>query len=293
MRITKAKSKDKKEIYDLWKSYFSDDDGGYTDFFFSYDYDNLESYLIRNESEIISCLQIFYHKLVWRERIYDYAFIVGVLTSRKYRNQGYMKALLDSVLPKIKTSLTLIQGYKTEIYYPFGFSPYFTQKQILIKTIDDNKADKVIEDFNCEIMLELYQEFTKDKNGYRLRDPAYYKRLEYLNENTGDKSIIYYENESALAYALYSNSGKKVEITELIYSDIKSARVLLAYLGKDKRELSLKLMKEDESFKKETLSQEKEYLTLVRFNNHEKDHTHDLQMEMTKRKEGLFFNEID
>ena len=96
--IRKAVSKDKKEIYQIWKICFSNDDDGYTDFYFQHEFDPENTWVYTLEQRIVSILDLRPHILsLGNKRIGTY-FIVGVATLPNYRHKGYMKELMKAAL---------------------------------------------------------------------------------------------------------------------------------------------------------------------------------------------------
>ena len=261
MLVTKAEVVDKAEIYNLWKENFAFDDDGYTDFYFNDGYEKADNYLLKHDEKIVSCLQVLHHQMSFNDDIVDYAFIVGVITAKQYRRQGYMKTLLSEVLSLIEGPLTLIQGYKPEIYYPFGFKPQYRQRKVVIKPSPQQFSgyDTNI-DFGVSEMTELYRLFISQRNGAKVRDENDFVRLLNLLKAMGRKVLFLALAGELKAYMIYDDrQGIKVE--ELIYQSEAEARILLAHFV---AEVELIINAGEECLCEQIIAEKGEFLTLVR-----------------------------
>ena len=231
MLITRAEPGDKAAIAALWQEYFAFDDDGYTAFFFTDGYQATDSYVLKNQEEIISCCSVAHHRLSLRGKIYAYAFIVGVITVKKYQRQGYMTELLNRVLTLIKEPLVLIQGYNPEIYYPFGFRPLYRRQRVMVSTGAETKAEQhTIIPGNSADMLKLYVQFVADKDGYAVRDRQYYDRLLRLNTAMERTCLLACDAAGEPQSYLLGMGHQEFEVQELIYREGAAIKPLLAKL---------------------------------------------------------------
>lgn len=234
MIISKALEKDQNTIHQLWREHFAFDDGGYTDFYFSNGYQANTTYLLKNDDEIISTLQVKRHTIQLGEHLLAYSFIIGIITKKEYQKLGYMRQLLNEVLKQLSYQdvITMIQGYKPEIYFPFDFKPFYYHKKITIdmKQQTFNIIGNVKLDFPEIAMFELYQSFTKYYQGYRVRPLSYYRRLNMRVLVMKEQCVCRYDAFGKLTgYAIYCIRDMLI-INELIYDDEVSVKDMLGFL---------------------------------------------------------------
>ncbi len=234
MIVEKAKLSDKDEIYQLWKEYFAFDDGGHTDYYFKELYSFASVFVIKKDGLIVSTAQVQRHQMMLGGRLITYAFILGVVTRKEFQGRGYMKHLLNEILKQQSHQdlISVIQGYQPEMYYRFGFMPYYIQETLFI---DLNKQpltynNRVDSSFDSRSLKQLYKWFTANLNGYRNRDSNYYQLLEKRLKSTNSKLICAYnEQKQLMGYLIYSNDEQLV-IEEMLYYSHAIIFDLLAYL---------------------------------------------------------------
>ena len=288
MSVTKADSGDKANILKLWRENFAFDDDGYTDFYFNDGYEKADNYLIKDKNNIITCLQVLHHQMHLNDKTVDYAFIVGVITAQEYRRQGYMKKLLTEVLDQIREPLTLIQGYKPEIYYDFGFKPLYHQKRVLVRPMKVSSFGwQISVDRSPEDMAKLYHQFIGKRNGAKVRDVNTYIRLKGLLKAMGRKLLFLDKDGKLVAYLIYDDrDGIKIE--ELIYREREAASVLLSYFNEN---IELLINDKEENLIDQIIEEKGEFLTLVRFND--PVYTLKYQLKTTGKERSLYFNEYE
>ena len=251
MLITKTSKADKQEIQKLWQEYFAFDDDGYTAYHFQHDYDNVDNYVLKEKAELLSCLQVMHHKMVVDDHIYGYDFIVGVVTKKEYRRQGYMAKLLQQVLKELTAPVILIQAYKPEIYRAFGFIDVYYHKSITIRLPHfdiDKLRYKYLSECDPLCLLKLYKEFTADKNAYCCRDLVYYQRKQELWQAMATSLIVLYETDRAVAYLLYRETATELIVEELVYISSEAAQIALAYFAATDKTIIVRLMENEHCF---------------------------------------------
>ncbi len=288
MLITKTSEEDKAEIFKLWQEYFYFDDGGYTDYHFQHDYFNVANYVLKEEGKLISCLQVSQRQMVINDRVYDYDFIAGVITKKEYQHQGYMRKLLSAVLSRLQAPLILIQAYNPEIYRSFGFIDVYYRKQLILPASDiaglpnDSRREVTLAS-----LLELYQEFTADKNGYCLRDLAYYQRKQELWQAQGNLSYMIKIEDKLSAYCVYTETNAEINIEELVYLNDEAAYHTVSYLYNKGKRIIVELMASEHCLDSWQKAANNRPATMVLFNKPEVVDLAQLQ------KKELYFNEYE
>lgn len=214
--IQKATCKHTDQIKKLWIESFKDEDEQSSAFFFDYLYHPEDAYLLMHESKVICMLQTRKMKIHKDGIDQDTFFIIGVATNPYYQSCGYMKQLMNYVLSQISSPFVCIQAYDWDLYKPFGFSEtYMTYLSDFEKQGNSNG-------FICDdasFLLNLYQQFTQHKDGYRVRDLAYYQNY-LIPYKKLDSEIIANEH----AYIIVNK--EHTFVSECIYTD-KTALIQL------------------------------------------------------------------
>ena len=143
-------------------------------------------------------------------------------------------------LPKYAGQKVLLQAYMPEIYYNFGFNKDYYHKITNVdkKSYQNDYDLTVIEDLDFVNSLKLYNDFTKDFNGYRKRDIDYYQN--YLIARCrayNDRIKLFYDNAKIIGYAIYHESASKIEVSEIIYTNYESLNKIVCFLSKTNKEL--------------------------------------------------------
>ncbi len=236
--IRQAKRRDLVDVIKLWQNNFDDEDVASSRFYFEKCYREENTYLLINNDVLVSMLQIVPYTLVFDSQETPAYFILGVATNKNYQKQGLMKKLMNYVLslPKYQNQKILLQAYHPEIYYGFGFKEDYFHKST---KIDQEKYHqeklKTIEDYDYAKSLSLYEEFTKDFNGYRKRNLDYYK--DYLIARCTaykDELKIFYDNTKAVGYVIYHEDDKQIKVGELIYLTGYLDRIISTLVNLDK-----------------------------------------------------------
>ena len=117
------------------------------------------------------------------------------------------------------------------------------QKNIFIKITKINNymykegslnSLKIIDETDYAKLLELYNCYCSDFNGYRKRDILYYKK--YLIPRCiayNEKIELFYEDTLAVGYVIYSKTKEEVKISEIIYLNQGYLDKMIGYFVKN------------------------------------------------------------
>lgn len=242
LSIMPAADNDLHSIIDLWRDSFEDEDKQTTNFYFMKCYSKENTYLLKNNNFLVSMMQIVPYTIVLDNQEIKAYFILGVATNKNYQKQEMMKKLMNYVLnlPKYAGQKILLQAYMPEIYYNFGFNKDYYHKITNVdkKSYQNDYDLTVIEDLDFVNSLKLYNDFTKDFNGYRKRDIDYYQN--YLIARCrayNDRIKLFYDNAKIIGYAIYHESASKIEVSEIIYTNYESLNKIVCFLSKTNKEL--------------------------------------------------------
>ena len=240
--ISHANDCDLSSIKELWIKSFDDEDEHTTEFYFHNLYDSKNTYLLKSKDEIISMLQIRYFDIMKDHKPLQVGLIFGVATNPKYQGCGYMKQLMNHILKEHSEKHLLIQAYNWDIYQSFGFKETYTYKQSLYESKGEYNGKPC---YDAKHLLDIYQDYVKDKDGYRIRNVQYYEDFFipyykpyyeiFANENAYlvvDKEYhnvfeCIYRNEEALI-SLLNRFDRILLNADIAFGEFKKCHMLMA-----------------------------------------------------------------
>ncbi|MFV0254556.1 MAG: GNAT family N-acetyltransferase [Erysipelotrichaceae bacterium] len=237
---------DKKKIYQYWKEIFKHDDGGHIDFYFNNGYDSTTNYLIKDDKNIASSLNVAKGNLDLNGYLIRYSFILGVFTTTGYRNLGYMDQLMKKTLALLERQdlVSILQAYNVDLYKKYGFEPFLYTKEILL----DLKALELVDysmvrlDVRNQEFLKLYNLFTSHFSGFKIRDYQYYLRKQNLNQDCGIRTaLVVSDDDNVLGYMYFKVNKDLVIVEEIIYSSALVYAQLISYLSVHDRPVLVKV----------------------------------------------------
>ena len=231
--ITKASSHDEKAVRKLWMSSFEDETKESSDYFFKYHYPKNETYLLKNNNEIISMLQLSKMNVSLHHKQKEVYFILGVATHKNYQGQGYMRQLLEYVLDIYKDHTIYLQAYNPSIYNRFGFyaSHYLKRVKVNKDVFEYVKSD--IDNDNIALMQNYYHYYVLSFNGFKIRNYNDFKMLQKRCIAFGDK-IAVFEGKGYMIYHVYESY---YEITEIVYLSHNALLEMIGYLNCDEKDI--------------------------------------------------------
>lgn len=223
-QVVKAQDEDKDDIIQLWKSCFKDETDISTNFYFQYMYDKNTTYLLKNNQQVLSALQIVPMTICKNNYKEECYLILGVSTEPNVQGQGCMKYLFTSVLNKFKNYKIYLQAYVPEIYRPFGFNASHYHQYIdvdksqLISCVTYPVSD-------LSLLKRYYEVYTASFDEYRLRDDQYWEKF-IKRCQVFDEHILIFKD---LGYLVYYQNDEMIHISEFIYLNEKAIISMLSY----------------------------------------------------------------
>ena len=227
-RVEKAKDSDIHDIKDLWLNNFNDEDEKTTEFYFQNYYKKDLTYLLKNNNQLISMMQIVPFQIVNNHQVENNYFILGVCTQPAYEKQGCMSYLMNHVLKKYSEYPIYLQAYTPEIYHKFGF---FASHYLQVITVDTSIFHECTWTLSEDksLLQQYYDLYTAQFNGYHVRDSHYWdlfvERCKVFNQQ-----IIIFKD---LGYLIYSEKDNNIIIYECVYLNHHTLKDMLCYF-KDK-----------------------------------------------------------
>ena len=235
-QMMKATNEDRDVIKRMWIENFQEDSLDFVDFYFDTIYQLETTYVLKIKNLIVSVLQMNPIEIMMKQKKESVSFVVGVCTHHYFRRLGFMRNLLEYALQlHSNEAFIVLQAYNWNIYKPFDFKIRYYKKKVRIDTLINN--NDCID--NLEIMtsvcskdlLLIYQQYTKEKEGYRIRDIAYYQEYLLPCIKIEDYRILSgYSTNQIQTYVIYAIKEDYIHIREAIFLNRESLFSLLKHL---------------------------------------------------------------
>ena len=168
-------------------------------------------------------------------------YIVGVSTHPAARGRGLGKALIREAFYRAKRDgkgVVILMPSAASFYYPLGFSLYAWQWQRTATPEVIGKLGvcpvrvKVITSMDdYDILATLYDIFTRDRNGYAVRNKnSWQVWLDSLWAD-GGHAVVFYDEEKPVAYMAYSIDEKEMSVSEWVCTTDMGRRYAYFYMG--------------------------------------------------------------
>ena len=230
--ITQAIEEQTDIVKDLWLDTFEDETASTTDFYFQHLYAPENTYVLKNNNEVISMLQIRPMNISHNCKVELSYFILGVLTKKEYEGQGCMTYLMNYIIKKYSNYPLYLQAYHPEIYYKFGFHVSHMHK-VFTLDLETIKEAPLIPDGKVSNLIKLYNQFNQHYNLYKIRDINDWNI--YIQQILANGyQIKIFKNKG---YFIYENKDKIIYISEIIYLKEDYLYGMLSTLKDDNKRL--------------------------------------------------------
>jgi predicted acetyltransferase len=237
VKIRFAYNNDLQEIKNIWEYCFGD-----TEMFMNYYFDNKykceNTLVVEYNKKIISSLQLNQYKIKINDKIYDTSYIVGVSTLPEARGMGAMKDMMISSLDYLYNKgqvVSILMPIDYRLYRKFGYEHCYDQinyeiNMELLKDFKLNGVFKKASNKDIDSIIEIYDYFLEDKNGYVKRDKMYYETL--FKEIESESGYVYiHENEKKMdGYIIYFKMDDTMFVREIAYKNIDALKSILKFI---------------------------------------------------------------
>lgn len=221
MECRLAHTDDLPVLKEIWYEVFLEHDPKETiDFYFENNFDIKHTFVLENKKgKIVSTLQLNQHDLMLNHKPVAVSFVVGVATLPKEQRKGYMRILLDYAIEyaqeNLKQEMMILQAYNWDVYRSFGFYEAYYKSELTFSLADLDQYEEVpLETVESRLLLNIYEVYTINLNGYKIRD------LEYFDDHQKalavDKTLI---ASSESAYLFYQVDKEEMIVSETAYKD--------------------------------------------------------------------------
>ena len=120
MIIRKLEQNEHGKTRELWEQVFPEDTKEFLDYYYFVKARDNQIYVIEEEGEIRSMLQLNPYEIRIENRVFPSFYIIAVATQKEYRGRGYMGALLRECMQEMyskKVPFTFLMPAAEAIYF--------------------------------------------------------------------------------------------------------------------------------------------------------------------------------
>ncbi len=228
------------QLQQLWVNSFPDETQASADFYFAHLYDPNLTYCLLHEEQLVGMLHLRPLTLSVHRQAVPALLIVGIAIDPSYQECGYMRVLLDRVIEERKDQILLIQAYDWELYKSFGFKEsHHRRKTILRKMAYDGLPKQCDLCNDAQILLDLYNAYVQNKDGYRVRSLAYYTEYLIPYARLSGQVLIHRGEDGIDGYLVFEDTEKQRIVTELISHNQKAANAMMSCICDTEKEIEV------------------------------------------------------
>lgn len=136
MELRRLEEQEHQKTRKLWEEVFSDDTRAFLDYYYFIKTRENEIWVIEEDGEIQSMLQLNPYQLQVAEHPFLCRYIIAVATRAQYRSRGYMSSLLRKAMQEMygkKEPFTFLMPAAEAIYTPYDFRFVYSQRQAVFE----------------------------------------------------------------------------------------------------------------------------------------------------------------
>jgi len=233
-----ATEQDKRAIYELYRKSAIVSTDNFDDYFAC---NFVAENTIVNEinGHVAASIQVNYYPILLYGKKVMTSYLFGRFTD-KSKSTKYLNELTKQVIDyqNYKTLISIIPVENMNEFSKYNFDSVYKRRLYTINRSDLENASYqgVSIDITIEELMDLYNRFVSNFNGYFIRDRKYWVNLfELLKFKHYNIAIYHNEDGKAQGYMIYTIEPSKVVIKELIYDNGAALTRLLCYGLRNKR----------------------------------------------------------
>lgn len=240
MKIRKASASDTEEVKALWAYCFEKPSDPFFQWYFQELY-TPETVLLGEEKGQAACdLHRRPYRMSVRGQAFDTDYIVGVATHPAARGRGYASELLRSAFhlaaKEGKPFVTLMPS-AASYYLPMGFGFFVHQWER--KASPEHLAPLGKKPVSCRVLAgcgewqelaSVYEAYTKDRNGFTLRDEKSWKSHIKGQRKDGYIALVY-DEKGPSGYLFYSLDDRRMIVTEMAFANESGRKGLYSFMA--------------------------------------------------------------
>jgi len=211
--IRESNNNDINKLKKIWLNNFKEDPEEFVNNYFDNIFKPKNCMVISEDNKIISSIHFKINTIIVSRNIKKrIGFLFAIATDKNYQRQGNMAKLINKFINSFATSNKLddiyIQAYNPNIYKNFGFVGTYFNNEWRVSLPPNTSSDNKLIDTSLYKLSKIYNNFTKDKTGYRLRNRKYF--INWINEKKIDKENIFMTNNLYLSINLKNNKVSEI-----------------------------------------------------------------------------------
>ena len=214
----------------LWEEVFTEDTQAFLDYYYYIKTKDNQIYVVEEDDQICSMLQLNPYRLQIEEKIFPSAYIIAVATKEAYRGRGFMGALLRRALQDMysaKIPFTFLMPAAEAIYTPYDFRFIYSQHigtmEFCSSGTDSERSnmEKISSSdaalWNAGEMAEFFNRyFAGQWQVYAVRDESYYQTM--VMEQQSEKGGVRLIRDDGNLVGMYAYAAEDgLELREPLY----------------------------------------------------------------------------
>lgn len=223
MKLRKLEMNEHSQTRKLWEKVFAEDSKVFLDYYYFIKVKDNQIYVIEEEGDIRSMLQLNPYMLRVEEKQFLCNYIVAVATEDIYRKRGYMGQLLRTSLMDMytrKEPFTFLMPAAEAIYTPYDFR--FAYKQNQSESMGgEGMPEAELMDAGMQDaaeMADLFQShFAEAYQVYAVRDVKYYQTMLFEQQSVNGGIKLLKKDGAIVGMFAYAFEADTVTIREPLY----------------------------------------------------------------------------
>ena len=240
MQFRRATEADRRAVESLWAYCFEKPDEPFFQWYFS-KVCQMDDVVVAEENQHVAAdLHLRQYTLNLRGNSMPVDYMVGVATHPAARGKGIASKMLKNAFRISRSrgkSAVILMPSDASFYMPLGFSFYVQQWERSaapewLARIGEKpeRAMTISSPDEWQILASVYEQFTKQRNGFTLRDEKAWRTFIEGQLNEGYIAVTGDEN-GPTGYLCYGMDGRRLIANEMAYASDRGRRGLYAFMA--------------------------------------------------------------